>query len=605
MNNEIDFRHAVNDMACSRITFDSDYIVVKADQRAYQFVYEEYTRFDKLIADDDVERFYRYIENEDAPSEQFVVVRMRRRDGVYRPCLIIALRRAYPVNGTKYTDVELRDIVTLNARYKKMDLDVRKYRSIMGMLAEYFFEYNPSDGMFTFFCYRGYRADNIEKADIDEVLKRLIEEKHVDGDNIDKLYMLFEKIKSCEASFTVELETNIFRGGENYELMSFHGQTLYYDNELARVIGIASHVSRIGKATSGELSDDAAEKDSATGILNKKAMTDFVENKIRHFNETGRQEPFWLAICDIDYFKNVNDTYGHLFGDEVIYRFAQTIRTWVGDKGVVGRIGGDEFMIMLDGADDVTELRSILIGIREELEWAFQNKALDYRFTTSIGVANYPKDADDYVRLFKIADKALYIAKEKGRDRFIIYEKELHGELEEEKEGAYAAHTCAELKPIAKAELASNLIFLLTKAGRDVIPHVLDSIIENLNIHGITIYESDADGRIRTSMTAGRYNMSVGDISDIMDSRYLELFNANGINQIHNVKECEIHCPEMYDFWKDHEICSTLQFMIGSNEHVMGIVSFDIFGAHRRKWSENDVNTLYMIVKFIGNALES
>lgn len=74
-------------------------------------------------------------------------------------------------------------------------------------------------------------------------------------------------------------------------------------------------------------------------------------------------------------------------------------------------------------------------------------------------------------------------------------------------------------------------------------------------------------------MTAGRYNMSVGDISDIMDSRYLELFNANGINQIHNVKECEIHCPEMYDFWKDHEICSTLQFMIGSNEHVMGIVS--------------------------------
>lgn len=80
MNNEIDFRHAVNDMACSIITFDSNYIVVKADQRAYQFVYEEYTRFDKLIADDDVERFYRYIENEDAPSEQFVVVRMRRRD---------------------------------------------------------------------------------------------------------------------------------------------------------------------------------------------------------------------------------------------------------------------------------------------------------------------------------------------------------------------------------------------------------------------------------------------------------------------------------------------------------------------------------------------
>lgn len=602
---DVSYKYAANDMACSKITFDSDYMVMKADQRAYQFIYEEYARFDKLIADEDVDKFYRFINDEEASDDKFIIVRVRRKDGDYRLCLIYVLKRKIPINDTYYTEIELRDLVTLNNRYKKMDLDVRKYRSYLGMIPEYFFEYNPSTQEFALFSYKGFRSENIEKAPIDEVYNNAVKNGYVTGENISKLQLLFEKIRNCEESFTVELETSICRKGEMSEELSFHGQVMYHNNELARVIGIASMVSRIGKATSGAAyGADAAEKDSATGLLNKRAMTEFVKNKIRYYNETGKKEEFWLVICDIDYFKNVNDTYGHLFGDEVIYRFAQTIRTWVSDKGVVGRIGGDEFMIMLEHTD-LTELRSILIGIREELEWAFQNKAQDYRFTTSIGVAKYPKDAEDYERLFKIADKALYIAKEKGRDRFIIYTKELHGELADEQDGVYTAHVPVEMKPLAKAELAANLILLLSKAGRQMIPHVLNEIIEHLNIHGISIFERNSEDKLELSLSAGKYESEIGDVSEIMDDKYFNLFDENGINLIHNVKEFEIHCPRMYDYWVEHGICSTLQFMMGTKEHADAVISFDIFGVHRRKWSENDIDTLYMIVKFIGNTLES
>ncbi len=602
---DVSYKYAANDMACSKITFDSDYMVMKADQRAYQFIYEEYARFDKLIADEDVDKFYRFINDEDASDDKFIIVRVRRKDGDYRLCLIYVLKRKIPINDTYYTEIELRDLVTINNRYKKMDLDVRKYRSYLGMIPEYFFEYNPKTQEFALFSYKGFRSENVEKAPIDEVYDNAVKNGYVTGENISKLQLLFEKIRNCEESFTVEFETSICRKGEMSEELSFHGQVMYHNNELARVIGIASMVSRIGKATSGAAyGSDAAEKDSATGLLNKKAMTEFVNSKIRYYNETGKKEDFWLVICDIDYFKNVNDTYGHLFGDEVIYRFAQTIRTWVSDKGVVGRIGGDEFMIMLEHTD-LTELRSILIGIREELEWAFQNKAQDYRFTTSIGVSKYPKDAVDYERLFKIADKALYIAKEKGRDRFIIYTKELHGELADEQDGIYTAHVPVEMKPLAKAELAANLILLLSKAGRQMIPHVLNEIIEHLNIHGISIFERNSEDKLELSLSAGKYESEIGDVSEIMDDKYFNLFDENGINLIHNVKEFEIHCPRMYDYWVEHGICSTLQFMMGTKEHADAVISFDIFGVHRRKWSENDIDTLYMIVKFIGNTLES
>lgn len=601
---DVSYKYAANDMVCSKITFDSDYVVVKADQRAYQFIYEEYARFDRLIADEDVERFYKFINDEEASDDKFIIVKVRRKNGDYRLCTIYVLKRKIPANNTYHTEIELKDLVTLNNRYKKMELDVRKYRSYLGMIPEYFFEYNPSTGDFSLFNYRGFRSDNIEKAHIDEVYDNVIKNQYVTGENIAKFDLLFEKIRNCEDSFTVDLETSMCRKGEISEELSFHGQVLYHNNELARVIGIVSQISRIGKATSGAAyGNDAAEKDSATGLLNKKAMNEFVDRKIRYYNESGKNDNFWLVICDIDYFKNVNDTYGHLFGDEVIYRFAQTIRTWVGDKGVVGRIGGDEFMIMLEHTD-LTELRSILIGIREELEWAFQNKAQDYRFTTSIGVAEYPKDAKDYEKLFKIADKALYIAKEKGRDRFIIYTKELHGELAEDQDGVYKAHVPIELKPLAKAELAANLILLLSKAGRQMIPHVLNELIEHLNIHGISIFERNAEDKLELSFSAGKYEMDIGNISGLMDDKYFGLFDDNGINMIHNVKEFEISCPRMYDYWVEHGICSTLQFVIGAKEHAGALISFDIFGAHRRKWSENDIDTLYLIVKFIGNTLE-
>ena len=117
-----------------------------------------------------------------------------------------------------------------------------------------------------------------------------------------------------------------------------------------------------------------------------------------------------IVILDVDYFKQVNDRYGHLYGDKVLTRVAKKLKEVVGEDGVVGRIGGDEFMIVLNGINDDYSLRGILRAIRTQVKWEFKNDYENFQVTTSIGVAFSPNNGHEYEELFKKADFCLYMA---------------------------------------------------------------------------------------------------------------------------------------------------------------------------------------------------
>ena len=132
-------------------------------------------------------------------------------------------------------------------------------------------------------------------------------------------------------------------------------------------------------------------------------------------------------IIDVDEFKHINDTYGHIFGDQVIRGVAEIMQELVGQRGVIGRFGGDEYVILLEKVETREQLKTLLKTIAKELRLAFDPKI---HVTASIGVSEYPVDGTEYEYLMRKADKALYLAKEKGKNRHIIYEERLHGKLE-------------------------------------------------------------------------------------------------------------------------------------------------------------------------------
>ncbi len=157
--------------------------------------------------------------------------------------------------------------------------------------------------------------------------------------------------------------------------------------------------------------------DALTGIANRKAFDSALETS---FHEAREQESsFCIMLADIDYFKNFNDTHGHLVGDKVLRFVASTLKRCVKGKDMVARFGGEEFAIILpqtdlQGADAVAEeiRKTVSAGqLKDKKSGNFYG-----RVTISIGIARFT-DRDLPNDLVQRADKALYLAKERGRDR--------------------------------------------------------------------------------------------------------------------------------------------------------------------------------------------
>lgn len=164
--------------------------------------------------------------------------------------------------------------------------------------------------------------------------------------------------------------------------------------------------------------------DSLTKVFTRDVMNDYMLHLIE------KKVPFSLFIADIDNFKYVNDRHGHHAGDGVLARVAKFIKDTVGDKGVVGRFGGDEFLIVCEGMTEYNAVWELGHIINLEIP---DVKFLDDNIqsvTITMGISRYPLDAEDYDTFWNLADKALYIGKAKGRNRFIIYLESKHKNID-------------------------------------------------------------------------------------------------------------------------------------------------------------------------------
>jgi diguanylate cyclase (GGDEF)-like protein len=163
--------------------------------------------------------------------------------------------------------------------------------------------------------------------------------------------------------------------------------------------------------------------DPLTKVLNRETMIAYVNNLINN------NKPFSFFLVDVDNFKNVNDNYGHLVGDTVLVHTAAYICDKVGDKGVVGRYGGDEFMIVFEGIVEYKEVWNAGHNINCDIGSLKFDGVAGLHITITMGVSRFPVNAKTYVDILKLADKALYRGKTKGRNCFIIYLEEKHKNL--------------------------------------------------------------------------------------------------------------------------------------------------------------------------------
>lgn len=160
---------------------------------------------------------------------------------------------------------------------------------------------------------------------------------------------------------------------------------------------------------------EKSQKDNLTGLYNKLAFFEECEAYIKDTDDTN----YAVLFMDLDNFKQVNDYFGHIKGDEAIQLAADKLRLIFSNLDIVSRFGGDEFCVLVKNIPD-----NILT---DKLEWSLEKLREEYsdegrsvRITASIGAAKYERGAD-FMEMLNRADKALYSAKENGKDRYVIY----------------------------------------------------------------------------------------------------------------------------------------------------------------------------------------
>jgi diguanylate cyclase (GGDEF)-like protein len=162
----------------------------------------------------------------------------------------------------------------------------------------------------------------------------------------------------------------------------------------------------------------SSERDWLTGLYNRRAFTKFGTACF----ENGESAPFALVILDIDYFKKVNDTWGHLAGDQVLKELAICLQRAIKTREYVARLGGEEFALILeteDGSETLSRLDEVMEKVRQMRVSIGDDVTIS--LTVSMGLACYSSRMECFDTMFRKADIALYRAKHMGRNRIEIF----------------------------------------------------------------------------------------------------------------------------------------------------------------------------------------
>jgi diguanylate cyclase (GGDEF)-like protein len=195
-----------------------------------------------------------------------------------------------------------------------------------------------------------------------------------------------------------------------------------------------------------------ATTDPLTNLLNHRALAERLDELLGQAQAT--QSPCSVIFMDLDHFKDLNDHYGHLFGDALLDYFAQVVAATVRTGDVVGRWGGEEFVAILPGMG-LEEAFQMAERIRVAVSQRVPDRAGSLNLTCSLGVATYPQDASERKDLLRHADQAMYVAKRLGRNQTYTAHESL---VLTNKAATCVTEECEEA---SMAEIAETLLALL------------------------------------------------------------------------------------------------------------------------------------------------
>lgn len=454
----------------------STYDVLSANTEfyAYQDNSRLYTTFDKLVYEEDLPLLFEKVQ---AMEKNGFMLRMIRLDGTVQP-FFATLKEDDSQELFRLALVDVEQLVEVEEETARRLVTRSKLLELYG---DDFLVYDAKTEQVRLLSKYNIATEE-KRMSLDEfetLLKNCASK--ADENNISTFIM---DIRTGKRYFDICIDGCFMEEVQSAQYTLIRCASNYENGELSNVVGYIRKDRERRKENAGNI-----DIDSLTGVLSKSAIT----NHATRLVDVEKRANISIAIVDVDYFKKVNDTYGHMVGDETLKRVAAVMKNAVGDYGVVGRIGGDEFFVVFYDAYDLEESRELLRSIKSNIGTAFQDNDEGLpQVTLSIGCAAYPKDADNYADLFALADFALYRAKEKGRNRYIIYDQEKHGSLVEKHQKVNPSTRINSRGDMSKGDILCVIMDRVYSQEEYLLNRLLDDIVENFEPQRIAIYDAQS-----------------------------------------------------------------------------------------------------------------
>lgn len=583
------------DAVNSDVVLDEDMGIITADECFEQIsgndAYLVYTRY---IHPDDVDRFNKAIENY-RENNQYTVVRMLFQDGKYHLMLTRIEDGGISEEKGQLYNIKILDAAAVIALIDTLNEEAERYASYLGMTDNILFSYDiEKDDFRIFMVTDGKQTMSFYNGSLGDWKESRIKSDALEHDAAQELETFCNALYNGEKFFKREMTVNLLNKIGRMDKCAIKGKTILNEDGTEIVIGVIT-IDESADARGAEAYAGISDmKDPGTDLLNKRAITDYVRNLI----DSKPDKNVTIAIIDVDDFKTINDTYGHMFGDEVLYKVADILRDAVGRKGLCGRIGGDEMFIVMEGLKDDEGIRNVLRTVRNNVSWLYHDDPRNInKITCSIGSATYPYDARDYDELFKIADKMLYLAKEKGKNRYIIYHEDIHREY------VYGMGRIVDLTEKVfyryhKMDVVNTIIREYREATDKRRQELLEMIVVAFDLDTIILYDQKLGTKY---ILYGEQRMSEDNGSYLKEDNYIPGFREDGLFAIDNINFFEVKAPALYKVYSKYGITQAVQYIIGGNiKKNNNIISFARF-KQNKKWAEMDMNFLAVIGDYIGN----
>ncbi len=574
-----------------RVTVDRSFHTQSADEKFFRYFGNDVTySIRRTIDDRDFWRLDECLENIQTGIILRTVIRMKGLNGLLR--WVMASVKKYDHSEELIYVIEFNDIFSLENISAESEHRISEYRYILSLSSDIAFEYSFETRHIKIYIFDCCREIILADEELEKWQGRAIESGQVLSRYIETFNTLCRDIKNGVYRFDYELETSVFTQGKSREMCLFRGITRWQDPVTKKVSGIISVINSRQKTKDINLALES-NRDSLSGLLNKRAVTSFAMNIL----ESKPSYNVNIVILDIDNFTEINANYGHLFGDEIIYTVAGIVKKELGTRGLAGRISGGGFLIIIENTRDEEDLRGILRAFRTNTENAFADRFENFRLTCSMGISTYPNDSTDYNELFMQADKALYIAQQKGKNRYVIYNIEKHGLVEKDIENKIAylnSQKDTNDKLAFMSNLSENLVF-------GCIPDIsvlLEQIRSEFQIDDICVFAGNDMNLILSCGNAVSKNAAY-----ILENSYTEHFSGDGIFVIDNVNELEGREDKAFKQLTEENIGGAVQYLMTDESIIKGIISFCYIGRFN-KWSVSDMNYFAVLGRIITAVLK-